>query len=136
MSETHIEQVSIDVPNGWKITPGKQPRQAEPGEWYWPGFTEPRLQNPNQRDQTVCQYIILVPCIPLDTTTKEYRCEVWWQHQCGKAIQVLRHDGTWAPVSDPRWSWYGSVYRVAPTCKDEHGHPCYEADGQKVRVPE
>jgi hypothetical protein len=137
MSNTHIEQVNLSIPNGWKIAPGNQPRKAEPGEWYWHVFTEAQLHN--QRTQTVGQYIILIPDLPpIDTTTEEYQVEVYRQWRRGKAIEYrFLNEVTWRGVQiRPAWDWVYRAYRVKPTCKDEHGHPCYESKGKKVRVPE
>lgn len=132
--QTTKQLVPIDVPVGWKVVRHGL-IQKDSGGVNFIGVNG-HVEEWNCSYGSDYFYTILEPDPTyIDTTTEEYRVEVYRQWLRAKTIEyrsVTR--GVWCYASAPCWYWNNYFYRVKPEGEDELG-PYYLNGLEKVYVP-
>lgn len=137
MSELKTVSVNIQIPKEYKPAPGEQPREVKRGEYYLLDIGH-SFEIRKSGGYLEGRYIILEPDPTyIDTTTIEYRVEVYRQWLLGRTIEVnYGVNSDWKLATEPRWLWKShNTYRVQPTHQDKNSNYYYEDGREKVYVP-
>jgi len=139
--KTKTVTCELTIPVGYRVAAGVQPRAIKANS---PGTLILKIDGNvtkwNDNFPSIYSHLILEPDPTyIDTTTEEYRVEVYRQTAVGvgqRIRQVWKPSVKWKRVkSDLTWNWVHDVYRVKPEDRDESG-PFYTDEGKKVYVPE
>lgn len=143
-SGTYEVDAKLQIPVGYKLAEGLQPRQVRCREYYLEGNGGADVWPYASSSNSLCIILEKLPEPPrptIDTTTEEYRVEVYRQWLRGKTVEV-RFRGSWNDAETLSWSWGPAIYRVKPEniIYDPggklHGLPCYYDGVKWCPVPE